>query len=177
VVQVLCALSVVQLTQYAQSAANNHSDQSTAWFEQLKRAVTQYPAVYANTRSLIHQWNPPSPLPLAIFAISGFRFAMGIYTFFIWLTVVGLLHYHCVLVSSALTTNEKVTLTPSSQHRPKCFVSDCHPSVNALCAQIKGKFRHHTNPHDKGCLPNWSRLCCSPLPHSDVPDLHQLVDA
>ncbi len=116
---VLTVLAGLQLVDYARSDANHRSDSDSFWNE-LTRAVGVYPAVAA----------------------------MFVYCVLVWFTVVGLMHYHCDLIASALTTNEK----------------------------IKDKFRHHPNPYDRGCLRNWTNLCCGEIPPSKLPDMHAYDD-
>jgi len=71
-----------------------------------------------------------------------FVFVMSLYTFIMFLTLVGLLHYHCGLIARAETTNEN----------------------------IRNKYQNTRNPYDYGCWRNFNRIFCSPIAPSSIQD-------
>jgi len=73
--------------------------------------------------------------------------AVGIFGALVALSLISLLVYHAYLVSIAETTNEN----------------------------LRNTYLRHVNPYDRGCLANWRRVLCAPLPPSQLEFLTEEV--
>jgi len=109
----------------------------------------------AEGSSLLHQ------LIQAVMSMK-FTFMFGSFTLLCTWSLLSLLFFHAMIIAAAETTNERVR----NVYQPKSsFCGLKSPSEDQANNSLTGSF----NEADAGCVRNWYRAFCSPVPISRLP--------